>query len=129
MRNMATRLGAAADVEVLNDVVLNQVLVRFSRAGADADAHTRRDSARATRRRVLGRRYAVAGPHGDAHLNLYGRPPPTTSIAPPSPSCALPACGEVEFAYTYDRRANVVSDGTSRVRVRVRIPAQAGSIQ
>ena len=41
-RRMADRLGAADGVEVLNDVVLNQVLVRFApRGAADADAHTR----------------------------------------------------------------------------------------
>ena len=40
-RHMAERL-AEANVEVLNDVVLNQVLVRFAHPqGADADAHTR----------------------------------------------------------------------------------------
>jgi glutamate/tyrosine decarboxylase-like PLP-dependent enzyme len=40
---MADRLREADGVEVLNDVVLNQVLVRFSPAGggdADADAFT-----------------------------------------------------------------------------------------
>ena len=40
-RRMAARL-AEANVEVLNDVVLNQVLVRFAHPqGGDADAHTR----------------------------------------------------------------------------------------
>jgi glutamate/tyrosine decarboxylase-like PLP-dependent enzyme len=38
---MAQRLRAAPRVQVLNDVVLNQVLVRFESAGADGDAHTR----------------------------------------------------------------------------------------
>jgi glutamate/tyrosine decarboxylase-like PLP-dependent enzyme len=39
---MADRLAEAARVEILNDVVLNQVLVRFTpRAGGDADGHTR----------------------------------------------------------------------------------------
>ena len=41
-RHMAHRLGAADGVEVLNDVVLNQVLVRFHHGhGGDPDAHTR----------------------------------------------------------------------------------------
>ena len=39
---MAGQLAAAPGVEVLNDVVLNQVLVRFTPAGeGDADAFTR----------------------------------------------------------------------------------------
>jgi glutamate/tyrosine decarboxylase-like PLP-dependent enzyme/tRNA(Arg) A34 adenosine deaminase TadA len=39
---MATRLAEAPGVEVLNDVVLNQVLVRFDPdGGGDRDAHTR----------------------------------------------------------------------------------------
>ncbi|HEY8557322.1 MAG TPA: aminotransferase class V-fold PLP-dependent enzyme [Actinomycetes bacterium] len=38
----AERLGAADGVEVLNQVVLNQVLVRFLAAEGDHDAHTRR---------------------------------------------------------------------------------------
>jgi glutamate/tyrosine decarboxylase-like PLP-dependent enzyme len=41
-RRMAERLGAADGVEILNDVVLNQVLVRFTPpAGGDADDFTR----------------------------------------------------------------------------------------
>ncbi len=41
-RRMAEALGAAAEVEILNDVVLNQVLVRFTPpGGGDADACTR----------------------------------------------------------------------------------------
>jgi glutamate/tyrosine decarboxylase-like PLP-dependent enzyme len=41
-RRMAERLGAADGVEILNDVVLNQVLVRFTPPdGGDADAFTR----------------------------------------------------------------------------------------
>ncbi len=41
-RRMAQRLGAAPGVRILNEVVLNQVLVRFEPAGAaDADAFTR----------------------------------------------------------------------------------------
>jgi glutamate/tyrosine decarboxylase-like PLP-dependent enzyme len=39
---MASRLAEAPGVEVLNDVVLNQVLVRLTpRASGDADDHTR----------------------------------------------------------------------------------------
>jgi len=46
-RRMAERLGAAEGVEILNDVVLNQVLVRFTpRGGGDADAFTRSVMAR-----------------------------------------------------------------------------------
>jgi glutamate/tyrosine decarboxylase-like PLP-dependent enzyme len=46
-RRMAERLGAADGVEILNDVVLNQVLVRFTpRDGAEADAFTREVMAR-----------------------------------------------------------------------------------
>ncbi len=41
-RRFAERLGAEADIEVLNDVVLNQVLIRFSAADGDHDAHTQR---------------------------------------------------------------------------------------
>jgi glutamate/tyrosine decarboxylase-like PLP-dependent enzyme len=41
-RRMAERLGSAPGVEILNDVVLNQVLVRFTPAdGGDPDAFTR----------------------------------------------------------------------------------------
>ena len=41
-RHMADRLRAADGVEILNDVVLNQVLVRFHHGhGGDPDAHTR----------------------------------------------------------------------------------------
>jgi len=50
-RRMAERLGAAADVEVMNDVVLNQVAVRFGTDlnGAEADALTDRMIARVQR--------------------------------------------------------------------------------
>jgi glutamate/tyrosine decarboxylase-like PLP-dependent enzyme len=41
-RRFASRLAACEDVEVLNDVVLNQVLVRFLAADGDHDGHTRR---------------------------------------------------------------------------------------
>ncbi|MGI8658203.1 MAG: pyridoxal phosphate-dependent decarboxylase family protein [Candidatus Limnocylindria bacterium] len=41
-RHIAARLAAADGVEILNEVVLNQVLVRFHHGhGGDADAHTR----------------------------------------------------------------------------------------
>ncbi|CAN5183401.1 aminotransferase class V-fold PLP-dependent enzyme [soil metagenome] len=40
--HMADRLGAADGIEILNEVVLNQVLVRFHpSSGGDVDAHTR----------------------------------------------------------------------------------------
>jgi glutamate/tyrosine decarboxylase-like PLP-dependent enzyme len=41
-RRFAERLAAADGVEVLNDVVLNQVLVRFRAADGDHDGHTGR---------------------------------------------------------------------------------------
>jgi glutamate/tyrosine decarboxylase-like PLP-dependent enzyme len=41
-RRFAQRLAAAEGVEVLNEVVLNQVLVRFRAGDGDHDAHTRR---------------------------------------------------------------------------------------
>ena len=40
-RRFAEALGALPDIEVLNDVVLNQVLVRFLDPGGDHDAYTR----------------------------------------------------------------------------------------
>jgi glutamate/tyrosine decarboxylase-like PLP-dependent enzyme len=40
-RRFADTLGAAAGVEILNEVVLNQVLVRFLDPGGDADGRTR----------------------------------------------------------------------------------------
>ncbi len=40
-RRFAERLGSEPGVEILNEVVLNQVLVRFSSPGGDADALTR----------------------------------------------------------------------------------------
>jgi glutamate/tyrosine decarboxylase-like PLP-dependent enzyme len=45
-RRFAGRLGAEPGVEILNEVVLNQVLVRFSGDGGDADALTREVIAR-----------------------------------------------------------------------------------
>ena len=55
---MAARLAAADGVEVLNDVVLNQVLVRF---GDDDDATNAVDRARAARRHLLAGRQHVRG--------------------------------------------------------------------
>jgi glutamate/tyrosine decarboxylase-like PLP-dependent enzyme len=46
---MAERLGAAPGVRILNDVVLNQVLVRFEAPGRDADALSRAVVARIQR--------------------------------------------------------------------------------
>ena len=40
-RRMASRLSAGPGVEILNDVVLNQVLVRFTAGGGDTDEQTR----------------------------------------------------------------------------------------
>jgi glutamate/tyrosine decarboxylase-like PLP-dependent enzyme len=48
-RRMAERLRAGAQLRILNDVVLNQVLVRFEPAGRDADAFTRAVIARVQR--------------------------------------------------------------------------------
>ena len=45
-RRFASRLSAHDNVEILNEVVLNQVLVRFRDTGDDHDAHTRRVVAR-----------------------------------------------------------------------------------
>jgi glutamate/tyrosine decarboxylase-like PLP-dependent enzyme len=45
-RRLAEQLAAADGVEVLNDVVLNQVLVRFRPPGGDADEFTREVMAR-----------------------------------------------------------------------------------
>ncbi len=48
-RRMAERLSRATGVRILNDVVLNQVLVRFEPPGGDADAFTRAVIARVQR--------------------------------------------------------------------------------
>ena len=53
-RRFADRLAAHDGVEVLNDVVLNQVLVRFQTAYGDHDGHTRR----------VVRRYSATAPAG-----------------------------------------------------------------
>ena len=54
-------------VEILNDVVLNQVLVRF---GDDDEATQRGCPPRPGRRHLLARRHRLAGPRGDADLGL-----------------------------------------------------------
>ena len=57
-RRIAARLDAAGDdIEILNDVVLNQVLVRFA---GDDDIDERGHRSRAARRHVLGRRQPLA---------------------------------------------------------------------
>jgi len=48
-RQMADRLGRDSDVRILNDVVLNQVLVRFEAPAGDADGFTRAVIARVQR--------------------------------------------------------------------------------
>ena len=72
---------AAAGVEVLNDVVLNQVLVRFLDDAGDHDAHTRSVIAgRAGRRHLLARRHDLAGHAARcASRSRTGRRPPRTS--------------------------------------------------
>ncbi len=61
-RRMADQLGRADGVTILNDVVLNQVLVRFEPpAGGDADAFTRAViAARPGGRDVLAGRHDMA---------------------------------------------------------------------
>ena len=68
MRGCSRRLlGAVDGVEILNDVVLNQVLVRFG----DDDEATRDDrAARPGGRHVLALGHDLAGPRGDADLRL-----------------------------------------------------------
>jgi glutamate/tyrosine decarboxylase-like PLP-dependent enzyme len=67
----AERLAAADGVEVLNQVVLNQVLVRFLAAHGDHDAHTRPgDRAGPAGRHLLDERHHLAGPGGHAHLGV-----------------------------------------------------------
>ena len=66
-RRFAEVLGAEDGVEVLNDVVLNQVLVRF---GDDDDDHRRRGRRGAGRGHVLDGPDDVARPARDAHLGL-----------------------------------------------------------
>ena len=66
-RRFAEVLGAQDGVEVLNDVVLNQVLVRFGDDDAATDAVV---AARAGRGHVLDGPDDVARPARDAHLGL-----------------------------------------------------------
>ena len=71
-RRFAEQLGAAPGVEVLNDVVLNQVLVRFL-AGSDGDrrrSHPRRGRAGPARRHLLDERHRLAGAGRDADLGV-----------------------------------------------------------
>ena len=71
-------------VEILNDVVLNQVLVRFGDDDAATDAV---DRARPGRRHVLAGRHALARPRRDARSrSRAGRRPRTTPTAPPTRS-------------------------------------------
>ena len=64
---IAERLAAEPGVEILNDVVLNQALVRF---GDDDAATNAVIAARAAGGHVLARRHGLAGPRGDARLGL-----------------------------------------------------------
>ena len=65
-RRFGEELGAAPGVEVLNDVVLNQVLVRFG----DDETHRRGDRGGAGRRHLLARRHDLARHRRDADLGL-----------------------------------------------------------
>ena len=87
-RRFAELLGARADVEILNDVVLNQVLVRFG----DDDATTRRRSSRASRRTAtcwLGGT-SGRGARRCASPSRTGRRRETTSTAAPPRSWRRP---------------------------------------
>ena len=63
----AELLGAEPDVEILNEVVLNQVLVRF---GDDDELTQATVEGRAGGRHVLALRHGLAGQSGDADLGL-----------------------------------------------------------
>ena len=70
-RRFAEQLGAAPGVEVLNDVVLNQVLVRFLAVGRRSDDLTRAVvDACPARRHLLDERHHVAGAGRDADLGV-----------------------------------------------------------
>ena len=56
-----------AGFEVLNDVVLNQVVVRFG----DPEPNPTHHRSHSARRNLLGRRHRVAGPHGHAHQRVF----------------------------------------------------------
>ena len=82
---MADRLREADGVEVLNDVVLNQVLVRFG----DDDERTRTSSRRSRPTAPpgwAGRRGRAWPPCASA--SATGRPPRPMPTAPSTPSCA-----------------------------------------
>ena len=94
-RRFAEVLGAEDGVEVLNDVVLNQVLVRFGDDDATTDAVVAAVQAEGT---CWMGADGVAGPARHAHLGLQlGDDASTTSIArarrsstPPAPRHAEP---------------------------------------
>ena len=67
---MAAELAAADGVEVLNEVCLNQVLVRF---GDDDDLTREVIASRPGGRHGLARRHDLAGTRGDADLGLEPR--------------------------------------------------------
>ena len=83
---IAERLAAEPGVAILNDVVLNQVLVRFGDDDAATDAVVARVQEEGT---LLARRDALAGPRGDADLRLGladdggGRRPLAPTRSPP----------------------------------------------
>ena len=79
----AERLGAEPGVEILNEVVLNQVLVRFGDDDALTQATVKR---RAGGRHVLARRHGVARQARCASRSPTGGRPRTTSSAPPARS-------------------------------------------
>ena len=83
-RQMAERLRPQDGITILNDVVLNQVLVRVrSRVGRERDAGG--DRPRAARRRVLGGRHDLGEGAGDADrdLELVDAPRRTSTRPPP----------------------------------------------
>ena len=100
-RRFADRLATPGRVEILNEVVLNQVLVRFTPVSAGSGAlerwrMPRRATSTRARSSVACRRTAPAGSRGRpgearrrcASRSPTGRPPRRMSIAPPPPSGA-----------------------------------------
>ena len=83
-RRFADRLQQEPSIRILNDVVLNQVLVRVEPAGGDGDAATR-DAVRIVQQEGVcwlgGTRWHELGAWGSPCP--AGRPPTRTSIAPP----------------------------------------------
>jgi hypothetical protein len=70
-RRFADRLGDVDGVEVLNDVVLNQVLVRLPAGDGDHDGHTRRVVHQVQREGTCWMSGTdLARPGGDAHLGV-----------------------------------------------------------